>query len=68
VRQVFADTLYWGAVLHPHDQYRVQVMRAREALGGVRLVTANEVLAELPDGFWAIIPVRRLSRTNTPVY
>jgi predicted nucleic acid-binding protein len=21
VRPVFADTLYWGAVLHPHDLY-----------------------------------------------
>jgi predicted nucleic acid-binding protein len=50
VRQVFADTLYWGAVLHPHDQYRVQVIRAREALGDVRLVTTDEVLAELLDG------------------
>ena len=50
MRQVFADTLYWGAVLHPHDQYRVQVIRAREALGDVRLVTTDEVLAELLDG------------------
>jgi predicted nucleic acid-binding protein len=50
VKQVFADTLYWGAVLHPHDQYRVQVIRAREALGEVRLVTTDEVLAELLDG------------------
>jgi predicted nucleic acid-binding protein len=31
VRLVFADTLYWGAVLHPLDQYRAQVIRAREA-------------------------------------
>jgi hypothetical protein len=44
VRLVFADTLYWGAALHPHDQYRAQVIRAREALGGVRLVTTDEVL------------------------
>ena len=50
MKQVFADTLYWGAVLHPHDQYRVQVIRAREALGEVRLVTTDEVLAELLDG------------------
>ena len=50
MRQVFADTLYWGAVLHPHDQYRVQVIRARAAPGDVRLVTTDEVLAELLDG------------------
>jgi hypothetical protein len=50
VRLVFADTLYWGAALHPNDQYRGQVIRAREALGEVRLVTADEVLTELLDG------------------
>ena len=33
VKLVFADTLYWGAVLHPHDQCRTQVIRVREALG-----------------------------------
>jgi predicted nucleic acid-binding protein len=50
VRLVFADTLYWGAVLRPHDQYRAQVIRAREVLGDVRLATTDEVLAELLDG------------------
>ena len=50
MRLVFADTLYWGAVLHPHDQYRAQVIRARAALGEIRLVTTDEVLAELLDG------------------
>jgi predicted nucleic acid-binding protein len=50
VRLVFADTLYWGAALHPQDQYRTHVIRAREALGEVRLVTTDEVLTELLDG------------------
>jgi predicted nucleic acid-binding protein len=50
VRPVFADTLYWGAVLHPHDRYRAQAIRARQALGEVRLVTTDEVLTELLDG------------------
>lgn len=50
MRLVFADTLYWGAVLHPLDQYRTQVIRAREALGDVGLVTTDEVLTELLDG------------------
>jgi truncated hemoglobin YjbI len=50
VRLVFADTLYWGAVLHPHDQYRAQVIRAHKALGDIRLVTTDEVLTELLDG------------------
>jgi predicted nucleic acid-binding protein len=50
VRLVFADTLYWGAVLHPHDRYRAQVIRARDVLGDIRLVTTDEVLTELLDG------------------
>jgi uncharacterized protein len=50
VNLVFADTLYWGAALHPHDQYRAQAIRAREALGAVRLITTDEVLAEFLDG------------------
>jgi len=52
VTLVFADTLYSGAALNPHDQYRAQVIRAREALGEIRLVTTDEVLTELLDG-WA---------------
>jgi len=50
VTLVFADTLYWGAALNPHDQYRAQVIRAREALGEIRLVTTDEVRIELLDG------------------
>ncbi len=50
MRLVFADTLYWGAILHPHDQHRSQAIRTRKALGEVHLVTTDEVLAELLDG------------------
>jgi hypothetical protein len=50
VKLVFADTLYWGAILHPRDQYRSQAIRSRQALGEVRLVTTDEVLTELLDG------------------
>jgi len=50
VKLVFADTLYWGAALHPNDQYRAQAVCAREALGEIRLVTTDEVLTELLDG------------------
>jgi len=47
---VFVDTLYWGASLHPQDQYRVQAVRARAAIGQALLVTTDEVLTELLDG------------------
>ena len=58
MRLVFADTLYWGAALHPHDQYRAQVIRAREALGEVRLVTTDEVLTAIPFTL-ALSPIGR---------
>jgi hypothetical protein len=38
MRLVFADAIYWGAVLHPLYKYRAQVTLAREAIGDVRLV------------------------------
>ena len=50
MRLVFADTLYWGAILHPQDQYRSEAIRARNALGVFRLITTDEVLTELLDG------------------
>ena len=50
MKQVFADTLFWGAVLHPHDQYRGKAIRVRAALREALLVTTDEVLTELLDG------------------
>ena len=50
MRLVFADTLYWGAILHPLDQYRAQVIGVRKTLEEIRLVTSDEVLTELLDG------------------
>jgi predicted nucleic acid-binding protein len=50
VKLVFADTLYWGAILHPQDQYRSEAIRVRKALGDVNLVTTDEVLTELLGG------------------
>ena len=50
MKLAFADTLYWGAIVHPHDQYRALVIRARELLGEIQLVTTDEVLTELLDG------------------
>jgi predicted nucleic acid-binding protein len=60
VKLVFADTLYWGAVLHSRDQYRSQAIRARKVLGEVRLVTTDEILAELMDGLALRGPYLRL--------
>ena len=54
MRLVFADTLYWGAVLHPHDQYRAQVIRARE-------VAARAVRTILKDTRVTVHPQSRES-------
>lgn len=59
MKLVFADTLYWGAILHPYDQYRMQAIRARKTLGEVRVVTTDEVLAELLDGLAQRGPILR---------
>ena len=50
MKLVFADTLYWGAALRPRDQHRAAAIRARNALGEVRLVTTDEILGELLSG------------------
>jgi predicted nucleic acid-binding protein len=49
MRLVFADTLYWGALLNPKDQYSEVAREVRNSLGEIRLVTTEEVLTELLD-------------------
>ena len=46
IRVVFADTVYWMARARPNDPYREAAIRARELLGGVRIVTTDEVFNE----------------------
>lgn len=46
MREVFADTLYWVAVVRPGDPWKDSARQARESLGNVRLVTTDEVLTE----------------------
>jgi len=46
MKTVFADTLYWVAIVHPHNQWHDAAERARSLLGNVRLLTTDEVLAE----------------------
>jgi predicted nucleic acid-binding protein len=43
---VFADTLYWVAIVKPDDPWKVAARRARSSLGNVRLLTTDEVLIE----------------------
>jgi predicted nucleic acid-binding protein len=43
---VFADTLYWVAIVKPDDPWKVAARRARSSLENVRLLTTDEVLIE----------------------
>ena len=49
--QVFADTLYWVAILNPRDQWHRAAVEMRGMLDGIRLVTTETVLVELLNYF-----------------
>jgi len=46
-RTLFADTFYWIALLDPGDTFHARVLAFNGTLGSVRLVTTDEVLAEV---------------------
>ena len=47
---VFADAVYWIALLRSDDQWHDSALAAREQLGHVTLVTTEEVLTEVLTG------------------
>jgi uncharacterized protein len=46
MKQVFADTFYWVALINPGDDWYVQVLNVSHSLGQVQIVTTDEVLTE----------------------
>lgn len=46
MKTVFADTVYWIAVVRPGDHWAESAKRAKTLLGNVRLLTTDEVLTE----------------------
>jgi len=46
MRTVFADTLYWVAIVKPNDPWADTAKKAKALLGNVRLLTTDEVLTE----------------------
>jgi predicted nucleic acid-binding protein len=48
---VFADTLYWVAVLSPRDPFHARVMSWGRNRGTTRLITTDEVLTEVLNWF-----------------
>jgi len=61
MRSIFVDTLYWIAVVAPHDQWSAAAKRAKRALGNCTLVTTDEVLTEFLN---ALSPYGALFRKN----
>ena len=51
MRQVFADTGYWIALVNPRDQIHLKVMKITQQLTSVRLLTTEMVLVELLNSF-----------------
>lgn len=51
MRTVFADTPYWIAMLNPEDECAPLALAASRELGNARLVTTQEVLAEVMNYF-----------------
>ncbi len=49
--RVFADTLYWVAVLNPIDQWHRQATETRKSLGDIKIVTTETVLIEVLNYF-----------------
>lgn len=46
MKMVFADTLYWVAIVCPNDQWGEPSKKAKASLGNVLLLTTDEVLTE----------------------
>ena len=51
MRQVFADTLYWGASITPGDPWYAPALQAVTALEPAHLVTTEEVLLEFLSAY-----------------
>jgi len=49
--KVFADTLYWVAIIRPNDAYQRAAKEARQAVGPCTIVTTDEVLCEFATAF-----------------
>ena len=46
MRQVFADTFYWVALVNPGDDWYDRVFKVSQSLGAAQIITTEEVLIE----------------------
>lgn len=59
MRRIFADSLYWVAMIHSRDQWHQAAMDAAAGLAGCRLVTTDDVLNEVLASICKAGPVLR---------
>ena len=65
MRKVFADTVYWVAIIKPGDPYKVAAEDARKAVGPCITVTTDEVLCEFVTAFRSGGPTLRKKAAET---
>jgi predicted nucleic acid-binding protein len=51
MRQVFADTSFWIALLNPRDELHAKAVSVSQGLASTRIVTSEMVLTEMLNGF-----------------
>jgi len=51
VRTIFADTLYWIAIINPRDQWHTRALAVSKTLAHVQIATTDEVLIETLNFF-----------------
>ncbi len=47
MKQIFADTFYWVALINPRDNWHQRAIEVTAKLENIELVTADEILVEL---------------------
>ncbi len=62
MKQIFADTFYWVALINPQDNWHQQAREVTSSLKNVKLVTTDEVLVELLN-FMSVRGANRKRRT-----
>jgi uncharacterized protein len=60
MRQVFADTSYWIALVNPRDQLHAKAVSVTRQLSSITIVTSEMVLAELLNSFSDAGPLRNV--------
>ena len=51
MKLVFADTVYWVALINPKDEWRSQARSATALLGGAEIITTDSILIEVLNFF-----------------